>query len=394
MRQDTLATRSYVWLPTLTLMLATLAWSPTASGQTLTVLHSFAGPSTDGSSPTAGVVLDSSTNLYGTTFYGGSSNDGAVFKTTSGGTTTLLHSFTGGSSDGAGPLAGLARDSSGNLYGTTEYGGTSNEGVVFKITSGGTFSVVHSFTGGSGDGETPWAGVTLDSSGNLYGTTYYGGTSNEGVVFKITSGGTFSVVHSFTGGSSDGASPIGGIAVDSSGNLFGTSFYGGTSGDGVVFKITSGGVFSVLHSFAGGSSDGAGPLAGLARDSSGNLYGTTEYGGTSGDGVAFKTTSAGATTVLHSFTGGSSDGQTPLAGLALDASDNLYGSTEYGGTSGDGVVFKITSGGVFSVLHSFTGGSSDGETPYTNLVLDSSGNLYGTTFYGGSHNEGVVFKLN
>jgi uncharacterized repeat protein (TIGR03803 family) len=365
-----------------------------AHAQTLTVLHSFTGGSSDGSSPLAGVVRDSSSgSLYGTTEYGGTSGDGVVFKTTSTGSTSVLHSFTGGSTNGSTPLGGVFRDSSGNLYGTTEYGGTSNAGVVYKITSTGTFSLLHSFTGGSSDGSTPWATVIGDSSGNLYGTTYYGGTSNAGVVYKITSTGSFSVLHSFTGGNTDGANAIGGLVRDSSGNLYGTTFYGGTSNDGVVFKITSTGTFSVLHSFTGGSSDGANSLAGLIVDSSGNLYGTTEYGGTSGDGVVFKTTPTGSTSVLHSFTGGSTNGSTPLAGVYRDSSGNLYGTTEYGGTSNEGVIYKITSTGTFSVLHSFTGGSSDGSTPFAVLVMDSSSNLYGTTEYGGTSNAGIVFKF-
>lgn len=365
---------------------------PLAHAQTFSLLHSFSGGSSDGSTPLAGVVLDSSGNLYGTTEYGGSSNAGVVFKTTSSGTTTVLHSFTGGSGNGSTPLSGVVRDSSGNLYGTTEYGGTSNAGVVYKITSGGTFSILHSFAGGSSDGSTPWAVPVVDSSGNLYGTTYYGGTSNDGVVYKITSAGTFSILHSFSGGNNDGSTPIAGVVRDSSGNLYGATYYGGTSNDGVVFKISSTGTASVLHSFTGGSSDGSNPFGGLALDSSSNLYGTTEYGGTSNEGVVFKRTSTGTFSVLHSFTGGSSNGSTPLAGVVLDSSGNMYGTTEYGGTSNQGVMYKITSGGTFSILHSFTGGSSDGSTPWAVLVLDSSGHLYGTTESGGTSNDGVVFK--
>lgn len=356
------------------------------------MLHSFAGGNTDGSNPLAGVVLDASGNMYGTTEYGGTSAEGVVFKTTSTGTTTVLHSFTGGSTNGATPLSGVVRDSSGNLYGTTEYGGTNNAGVLYKITSGGVFSVLHSFTGGSTDGSTPWAVPVVDASGNLYGTTYYGGTSNAGVVYKVTSAGTFSVLHSFTGGSSDGSTPIAGVIRDSSGNLYGATYYGGTSNDGVVYKITSTGTFSVLHSFTGGSTDGANAFGGLALDASGNLYGTTEFGGSSNEGVVFKRTSTGTYSLLRSFTGGSTSGSTPLAGVLVDSSVNIYGTTEYGGTSNLGVIYKITSGGTFSILHSFTGGSSDGSTPWATPVLDSAAHLYGTAENGGSVNDGVVFK--
>lgn len=374
------------------LVLAIVASPPSAQGQTFSVLHSFAGGNTDGSNPLAGVVLDASGNMYGTTEYGGTSAEGVVFKTTSTGTTTVLHSFTGGSTNGATPLSGVVRDSSGNLYGTTEYGGTNNAGVLYKITSGGVFSVLHSFTGGSTDGSTPWAVPVVDASGNLYGTTYYGGTSNAGVVYKVTSAGTFSVLHSFTGGSSDGSTPIAGVIRDSSGNLYGATYYGGTSNDGVVYKITSTGTFSVLHSFTGGSTDGANAFGGLALDASGNLYGTTEFGGSSNEGVVFKRTSTGTYSLLRSFTGGSTSGSTPLAGVLVDSSVNIYGTTEYGGTSNLGVIYKITSGGTFSILHSFTGGSSDGSTPWATPVLDSAAHLYGTAENGGSVNDGVVFK--
>jgi uncharacterized repeat protein (TIGR03803 family) len=307
-------------------------------------------------------------------------------------TLTLLHSFAGGNTDGSTPWAGLVRDSSGNLYGTTYYGGTGGAGVVFKTTSTGTTTILHSFAGGNSDGAYPSFGsLVRDSSGNLYGTTYSGGTGGEGVVFKTTSTGTTTILHSFAGGNSDGAYAFAGLVMDSSGNLYGTTYYGGTGGAGVVFKTTSTGTTTILHSFSGGNSDGANPYAGLDMDSSGNLYGTTYSGSTGGAGVVFKTTSTGTTTVLHSFTGGNSDGANPYAGLVMDSSGNLYGTTYSGGA---GVVFKTTSTGTTTILHSFAGGNSDGAHPYAGLVMDSSGNLYGTSLQGGSGGFGVVFKLN
>jgi uncharacterized repeat protein (TIGR03803 family) len=255
-----------------------------------------------------------------------------------------------------------------------------------------TLTLLHSFAGGNTDGSTPWAGLVRDSSGNLYGTTYYGGTGGAGVVFKTTSTGTTTILHSFAGGNSDGAYPsFGSLVRDSSGNLYGTTYSGGTGGEGVVFKTTSTGTTTILHSFAGGNSDGAYAFAGLDMDSSGNLYGTTYSGSTGGAGVVFKTTSTGTTTVLHSFTGGNSDGANPYAGLVMDSSGNLYGTTYSGGA---GVVFKTTSTGTTTILHSFAGGNSDGAHPYAGLVMDSSGNLYGTSLQGGSGGFGVVFKLN
>ena len=362
--------------------------SPLAQAQTLTVLHSFSG-NPDGSTPYGGLARDSSGNLYGTTVQGGTSNLGTVFEATSTGTTTVLHNFTG-SPDGSTPYGALAIDSSGNLYGTTIQGGTSNLGVVFKVTSSGTETVLHSFTG-KPDGSTPYGGLILDSSGNLYGTTVAGGSSNTGTVFKTTSTGTTTVLHSFTG-NPDGSLPYGSLVIDSPGNLYGTTKQGGSSNLGTVFKTTSTGTTTVLHSFAG-NPDGSTPYYdGLVRDSSGNLYGTTTLGGGSNLGTVFKTTSTGTTTVLHSFAG-NPDGSTPYGGLVVDSSGNLYGTTVNGGSSNTGTIFKTTSTGTTTVLHSFTG-NPDGSLPYGSLVIDSSGNLYGPTTQGGKSNLGTVFKIN
>ncbi len=304
----------------------------------------------------------------------------------------VLHFFVS-SPDGVHPYAGLVLDASGNLYGTTYDGGTNNAGTVFKITPAGVESVLHFFTN-TPDGSKPQAGLVLDASGNIYGTTSYGGASHNGAVFEITSGGAESVLYSFAGGIADGANPMGSLVMDSSGNLYGTTEHGGASGHGTVFEITSGGAESLLYSFAGGPADGALPLAGLVLDASGNLYGTTETGGTSGYGTVFKITPGGAESVLHSF-GSGGDGAYPYySGLVLDASGNLYGTTYDGGSNGSyGTVFKITPGGAESVLHSF-GSGTDGTSPYAGVVLDASGNIYGTTTsYNGSHGDGTVFEI-
>ncbi len=311
---------------------------------------------------------------------------------------------------GGGPAAGLIADGKGNLYGTTEFGGAANDGVVFRLSPGGTETALHTFTGGN-DGSGP-SGLIADSSGNLYGTTTYGGafrcgdefSQQCGVVFKLSPSGTLTVLHSFMFLGGDGNSPFAGLIADGSGNLYGTTLDGGASasmfqlGCGTVFKVTPGGTETVLHSFTGGPSDGANPRAGLIADSSGNLYGTTEFGGASGPGcavgvgcgVVFKLSPGGTETVLHSFTGGS-DGGGPAAGLIADSSGNLYGTTGGGGASNAGVVFKLSPGGTETVLYSFKGGS-DGSGP-SGVITDSSGNLYGTTAFGGASGQGVVFKL-
>ncbi|MGH6839303.1 MAG: choice-of-anchor tandem repeat GloVer-containing protein [Methylocella sp.] len=368
-----------------------------------TVLHSFTFG--DGADPEAGVIADSNGNVYGTTFAGGASDAGVVFKLSPGGTYTVLHSFSRGS-DGRFPLAGLVADSSGNLYGTTDEGGGSGCGgvgcgVVFKLSPDGTETVLHPFTGGS-DGANPLAGLIADSSGNLYGTTAFGGASGNGVVFKLSPSGTETVLHAFSGFPSDGGTPEGGLIADSSGNLYGTTAIGGASGNGVVFKLSASGTETVLYSFKGGS-DGGTPVAGLIADSGGNLYGTTFAGGASNSGVVFKLSPSGTETVLHSFSAAPSDGTNPRSGLIADSSGNLFGTTQEGGAlggvcpSGCGMVFKVTPSGTETVLYAFTGGS-DGANPLAGLIADSIGNLYGTASRGGgsgcpSTGCGTVFKL-
>ncbi|MGH9208408.1 MAG: choice-of-anchor tandem repeat GloVer-containing protein, partial [Acidimicrobiales bacterium] len=299
-------------------------------GGTETVLHSFCmQPNcSDGAYPLAGLIADSSGNLYGTTEQGGgASGQGVVFKLTPGGNETVLYSICTfpGCSGGSRLNAGLIADSSGNLYGTATDGGMSGGcsgtgcGVVFKLSPGGTETVLHSFTGSPIDGANPYAGLIADSSGNLYGTTYGGGASQNGVVFKLTPGGTETVLYSFCSltGCSDGAAPQAGLIADSSGNLYGTTAAGGASaactvGCGVVFKLTPGGTETVLYSFTGGG-DGALPEAGLIADSSGNLYGTTEIGGALNSGTVFKLTGTGFATPPAYVTNTSSNTVSVLA---------------------------------------------------------------------------------
>jgi uncharacterized repeat protein (TIGR03803 family) len=359
-----------------------------AQAQTYTVLHSFKGAPTDGRHPPSGHLIgDSAGNLYGTTEGGGASGFGVVFKLDMTGTETVLYSFTGGA-DGSNPFAGLIRDSAGNLYGSTEQGGdASGFGVVFKLDTTGTETVLHSFTGGA-DGAHPYAGLIRDSAGNFYGTTKDGGASDAGVVFKLDTTGTETVLHSFRGG--DGAYSRAGVIRDSAGNLYGTTCFGGASGAGVVFKLDATGE-TVLYSFTGGA-DGGYPEAGLLRDSAGNLYGTASGGGLTncggGCGVVFKVDTTGTETVLYSFTGGA-DGSEPEAGVIQDPAGNLYGTTYFGG---DGVVFELDTTGTETVLYSFTGGA-DGSEPEAGVIQDPAGNLYGTTRQGGTSGNGVVFKI-
>jgi uncharacterized repeat protein (TIGR03803 family) len=384
-------------------------------------LYSFSGGS-DARLPYGGLVFDKTGNLYGTSEFGGTYNQGTVFEVTpnSNGswTESVLYNFTG-NEDGAQPYGSLVFDSSGNLYGTTNFGGNTNCnlgcGTVFKLApgSGGwTESVLYPFTGES-DGGEPSARLLFDSSGNLYGTTLLGGnigsvcSSGCGTVFKLTSGSsgwTESVLYAFQGGA-DAASPYDGLAFDTAGNLYGTTYGGGTPGNGTVFKLTpssNGWTENVIHAFGGGY-DGIRPYGDLILDASGNLYGTTFQGGYSGYGVVFELqpSSKGrwAKRTLHTFA--DTPAGNPVAGLMMDTTGNLYGTTMLGASEtscagGCGVLFELmpaTGGGWnYKVVHEF-GKGTDGFHPTGDLILDSTGNLYGTTQAGGVQGSGMVFEI-
>jgi uncharacterized repeat protein (TIGR03803 family) len=352
----------------------------------LMILYTF-GP--DVSEPNGSLIMDSVGTLYGTTRSGGSNGAGTVFKLTQAGALTVLYSFTGGA-DGGGPSAGLVMDGTGNLYGTTSTGGAyGNNGTVFKVTPAGSESVLYSFAGIS-DGSNPSSTLIMDSAGNMYGTTPYGGSSGangHGTVFRVTSSGQQSVLHSFSGGA-DGGTPLGGVIMDSAGNLYGTTQVGGTHGNGTVFRITHAGAESVIHSFSG-LPDGGAPWAGLIMDSAGKLYGTTTEGGLNADhdsnrGTVFSVTPAGAESVLYSF-GVPPDGFQPYAGVVRDSAGNLFGTTAQGGAENFGTVFKITPSGTESSNYSFSG-TIDGLEPTGSLLMDSAGSFYGATI-------STIFKL-
>lgn len=320
----------------------------------------------------------------------------------------ILHSFPTTDGDGARPVAELLHAPDGNFYGTTASGGQSGFGTVFKLTSDGTESVIHSFALGP-EGNVPSSGLVVDTQGNLYGTTGEGGTgcypSGCGVVFKVFPDGTVAVLHAFTD-ISDGALPAGTLVMDDSQNLYGATFAGGgpqCHECGTVFKISRDGTESMLYAFLGGN-DGYEPLL-TAIDAAGNMYGTTRSGGggagchrSGGCGTVFKLTPSGTKTVLHSFPASRHDGKSPVAGVIVDNAGNLYGTTYVGGIHGNGIVFKLAADGTETVLHAFAG-TDDGAHPSTPLIMDSVGDLYGTTFTGGGtgcQNQagcGTVFKI-
>src|SRR5580658_2155921 len=375
------------------IFLTTVVGAPLARAATYTVLHTFSGYSTDGANPAGGLIADANFNVYGTTYEGGAADQGTVFEWAADGPETVLYSFTG-LADGGGPEAGLVLGPNGSLYGTTYFGGAYDYGVVFELTppavAGGawTEAVLYSFTGGP-DGGNPWAGLTLGSNGVFYGTTTGGGLG-VGVAFILTpptspnGPWTETVLHNFGAFTGDGANPYASWTFGTNGVLYGATESGGSSGYGIVFSLTTGGVLTVLHPFTGGA-DGGNPQAGFALDSAGNFYGTTPYGG-AGYGVAFKMTEGGTFTLLHTFTGGT-DGAYPFAGLIYSIPD-LYGVTYFGGASGGGTLFKMTTAGVKTVQHNFAAG----QYPFGSLVKNSAG-TYGTTYYGGSSTDGQLFSL-
>jgi len=368
----------------------------------LTVLHAFEG-GTDGNYPEAGLIHDGSETFYGASGGdGGQSNQGTIFKISAAGTETILYRF-GPVLDGQAPLGPLVKDQAGNLYGTTLLGGSGGVGTVFKLSKSGEETVLYNFLGGN-DGANPRGGLVRDAMGNLYGTTVQGGGSGCssigcGTVFKISPEGAETILHRF-GGAPDGANPEKGLIADAAGNLYGTTFVGGVYNYGTIYKLSPNGEEKVLHSFAG-PPNGAYPWGTLHRNATGDLFGTGLAGGTStlcspGCGTIFKLSKGGKESTLHSFSG-QADGDQPYGNLVSNKAGDFFGTTFGGGNpacnggGGCGTVFELSTAGRFTTLHRFAG--ADGANPYDGLVLDGAGNLYGTTFFGGSDNYGVVFKL-
>ena len=389
-----------------TLVLATSAWASSES-----VLYNF-GVSGDGLYPQSELVADKAGNLYGTTEYGGTANLGTVFELTPSGTETLLYSFTGGATDGAYPIhAPLVFDKAGNLYGETSQGGPVNAGTVFELKlSGGTWTetVLHIFNAYPKDGYNPQSGLSFDAAGNMYGTTVQGGKNNLGTVFQMKQSKgkwTEKLIHNFASGNG-GYYPYGGIVVGANGYFYGTTYYGGTTFNaGTVYRLFSARgswVEQVVYIFTGGAG-GTNPYAGMTMDTAGNFYGTTYVGGNSNYGTVYKLTLGKnkkyTQKVLYSFKGYlSNDGEYPeFAAVILDAKGNIFGATYQGGSSSnEGTVYelKLTKGKYKeSVLHAFVDTSgSDGYYPQAGVIL-VKGKLYGTSEYGGIHGYGTVFEV-
>ncbi len=381
-------------------LLLTLAAAVPSPAQTFTSLHSFVG--TDGSYPYAGLIQGTNGKLFGTTSYGGAfSTGGSVFTITNGGTLKTLYSFCklASCADGTDPRSPLVLATNGKFYGATFGGGPfSSAGTIYQITASGALTTLYSFCALSGctDGETPYGGlVQSTSNGLLFGTTYGGGAHGGGTVFDIkTTGGALTTLYSFCSLSAcaDGDAPQPTLIQGTDGNFYGSTYDGGAfSYYGNIFKITSAGVFTSLYSFQG--TDGDEPIGGLTQAIDGNFYGTTQVDGVNGYGTVYKITSGGTLTTLYNFcvSSGCPDGSFPEDPLVQGTDGNLYGTTFSGGTFGKGTIFSITTAGVLTTLHSFD--NTDGGQPWAGMVQDTNGTFYGTTYSGGTSNLGSVYSL-
>lgn len=398
-------------------LFTSLAITHPAQAQTFTILHNFTG-GPDGGEPIGGLTIDARGNLYGTANIGGQgtcppldAGCGTVYKLShagSGWIFTLIYKFSG-EPDGSAPYGGVVFGPDGALYGSTMGGGSdacqNGCGTVYRLRPQPTQcisalcpwreTVLYRFSGGS-DAYDPTGDLTFDSSGKIYGTTYLGGISDMGTVWKLTPSGLSwdeSLAYSFTGSGSDGGNPYGGVVFDNAGNMYVSASAGTASGLGAAIELSPSGSHwteTSLHDFEGGE-DGGFPVAGLI-DASGTLYGVTIIGPTSG-ATAYEFTPAGGGWSFATISN-LPPGYGPFGHLTADAAGNLYGMTQ-GGSVDKGTVFKLTpSGGgwTLTVLHIFSGGT-DGETPFGSVVVDSSGNVYGTTLLGGTANRGVVFEI-
>ena len=381
-------------------MILAVAASWSARAQTLTTLHSFCSITNigdvclDGSFPSH-LIAGTDGKFYGATSSGGTNDVGTIFQLTTEGTLTTLHQFSGnlGVADGASPLLNL--ESGGLFYGVTTGGGTNNHGTIFTITSAGTFTTLHQFSGTNGVADGTGPDVLLPSGSSFIGNTGLGGTNNAGTIYTITPAGTLTTIHEFSGtnGVADGSFPV--LSLADGANFIGTTFFFDTNRvtitTGTVFQITAGGVFSVIHQFSG--TNGSEPI--VTAKNGANFIGTTANGGSNDLGTAFEMTSAGTVTTFYQFSGtnGVMDGSSPGLEPVTDSAGAYYGVDQDGGTNSEGLIFTLTTSGTLTRVYEFCSltNCTDGTTP--DGFISSGGALYGTAENGGENSAGTVYKL-
>jgi uncharacterized repeat protein (TIGR03803 family) len=389
--QSSVAFRAATALAAITLSLAVCA-----QAQTFTTLANFDGD--NGGSPQYGSLVQATNgNYYGTTQYGGGASDGGVFfEVTPSGELTSIYNFCSQTrcTDGKSPWSGPVLATDGNFYGTTNGGGNSeNAGTIYKITLGGKLTTLYTFcpTTPCNDGKFP-LGLMQASNGNFYGVTFSGGVNNNGTIFEFSRSGVFKVLYSFCSQANcaDGSEPYSGLMQGSNGNLYGTTFEGGAYNRGIVYEISPTGQFRTIHSFCAEAkcADGDGPLAGLAEDANGNLYGTTFYGGVDSLGTVFEITATHEFIPVHTFE--NTDGAYPSSALILASDGNLYGTTS-ADNNGVGTIFQITARGGFHSLYTFC--ACTGANPFGALLQATDGTFYGTTIGGGTSDDGTIFSF-
>ena len=368
---------------------------PSGQAQSFNVIHNFTG-GTDGANPLNGLMMGAAGNMYGATSAGGAYNNGTIFRVEPQGLFQTIYAFQGGT-DGASPQGFLIEDSAGRLYGTTTYGGAFGGGTVFRIANN-TKTILHNFGSGS-DGSQPLSGLVFDSAGNLYGTTSAGGAHGNGTVFMLSPRGILwgeTVLYSF-GTGTDGAVPYAAVALDSAGDVLGTTSAGGTSGYGTVFELSKANSWaeSIVHNFTN-QDDGAVPYAGLIADGLGNFYGAATEGGIQGGGSIFELTPSGSGWDFNAFQSLPGSGISgTFRNLMMSSSGTIYATTHCDGEYDAGTVYQLVpavgGGWTYTLLYTFTGGS-DGLYSYSNLVMFAN-RLYGTTNQGGVYGKGVVFAV-
>jgi uncharacterized repeat protein (TIGR03803 family) len=388
-------------------MLASAAWASEEK-----VLWNFSGTNGDGSNPWSNYFIsDAKGNLYGATASGGTYSNGMVFMLTPAGEEKILYEFQGqGAGDGSAPHGRLAFDAKGNIYGTTQAGGTNGTGTVYELTKHGSAwkeQVLYTFSSGGLDGTSPSAGMTIAADGTMYSTTPDGGAYSAGAIFslkKTGKGWQQTVIHSLDFSAGEGGFPYEGLMMDAAGNLYGGAPSGGSGGAGVIYRLSptkQGWQYTNIYNFTGQNGDGSQLYwIDLISDPAGNIYGATSFGGTNGTGTVWelvysKAKKTYSESILYEF-GTSGDGNNPYGGLARDSKGNLYGTTLNGGSDGLGVVYKVTKHGKTwkeTIVHNFAGGTTDGGKPTGNLFMDSTGRVYGMAENGGTSNLGIVYRM-